>query len=141
MFDSLATLSDVLMVARSEPERLGLEAARFLASLAAIDQLVPTLRAADVILRLRRVERRHGHVVTALKDCMAPVEALAGLDPAELAQASARIGQVARRVGALRRALATHTEPVWAEGSIAFGDTLADAALRDIDRVVVGWAT
>jgi hypothetical protein len=141
MFDSLAVLSEVLTAARTEPERLESEAARFGASLAAIDQLVPTLRAADVILRLRRVERRHGHVVTALKGCAAPIELLADADRDELAEASKRIGQVVRRVGALRRALATGTEPVWAEESIAFGDTVVDAALRDIDRVIVGWAT
>ncbi|MES2170505.1 MAG: FUSC family protein [Actinomycetota bacterium] len=141
MFDSLAALNDVLGTARTDPERLPDEAARFRASLAAIDQLVPTLRAADVILRLRRVEQRHGHVVTALKRCAAPVETLAGVAPAELAEASKRIGQLSRRVGSLRRALAAHTDPEWAEESIAFGDTLADAALRDIDRVIVGWAT
>jgi uncharacterized membrane protein YccC len=140
MFDALAALSDVLGAARTEPERLPDEAARFRASLAAIDQLVPTLRAADVILRLRRVEQRHGHVVTSLKHCAAPIGALAALDPEELAESSTRIGQVARRVGALRRALATHSEPEWEEESIAFGDTLADAALRDIDRVVTNWS-
>jgi hypothetical protein len=143
MFDSLAVLSEVLSAARTEPERLPDEAARFRASLAAINQLVPTLRAADVILRFRRVEQRHGHVVTALTHCAAPVEALAGMDPDDFAEPGVptRLGQVARRVGTLRRALATRTEPAWADDSIAFGDTLADAALRDIDRVIVGWAT
>ena len=136
MFDSLAALSDVLGTARTAPEELPDAAARFDASLAALEQLAPTLRAADLVLRVRRLEPAHGHVLRSLRDCAHPVAALA--DAAELPP-SKLLGQVARDVGRLRRSLAARTEPEWDDEPRASQDDAATRALLAIDATVRGW--
>ena len=138
MFDSLAALSDVLGAARTAPEELADAVRRFDASLAAVDQLAPTLRAADLILRVRRLEPAHGHVLRSLRECADPVAVLAdaaALPPPKL------IGQVARDVGQLRRALAARTDPEW-DAPPQTHERQADEAtlaLLAIDATVRGW--
>jgi hypothetical protein len=137
MFDALAALSDVLGAARSAPGELPAASRRFDESLAAVEQLAPTLRAADLILRLRRLEPAHGHVLRSLRDCADPVAVLA--DAADLPPLK-MLGQVARDVGQLRRSLAARTDPVWDPLPNA-PDTVNEAAfaLLAIDATVRGW--
>ena len=137
MFDSLAALSAVLGAARSAPDELVDAVARFDASLAAVEQLAPTLRAADLVLRLRRQQPAHGHVLRSLRECAEPVGVLgraAAPLPAQLT------GQVARDVGLLRRALAAHGDPEWHEPPrVAGPHDEATLALLAIDATVRGW--
>ncbi len=137
MFDSLAALSAVLDAARNAPLELLAAARRFDASVTAVEQLAPTLLAADAILRLRRLEPAHGQVLRALRECAVPVAALA--------QASARpeaalTGQVARDVGELRRALADRREPEWGPAPRATGPlTESTTALLTVDALIRAW--
>jgi len=140
MFDALAALSDLLGTLRADPARVLAEAAAFRQSVAELEHLLPTLTAADAVLRLRRAEPRHGHIVRALRDCVDPVDRLAALPAESLAEpAIARhAGLVARRLGALRRALAARDQPDLGE-PVDVGTSPADAALGDIDQVISDW--